>query len=163
MSLQSLKPSVRKIIQKFIFDYWATNERESKRVHHRTPTCERCRLHIETTDHVIQCEQIYNRQLWVALIDQLKEFFKKSRTPPALEIVLLAVLNAWLIGQVPPNVKQQQPIENKIRFDGVNYYWDAHPYYGQTFSILRLTKTTKNGGTRNSNTRQLKNRESTLF
>ena len=112
-SLQSLKPSVRQIIQKFLFDYWATNERESKIVHHRNPTCERCRLHIETTDHVIQCEQINNIQMWVAMIDKLKEFFKKSRTPPALEIVILAGLNAWHIGQAPPNIESICPSASK--------------------------------------------------
>ena len=105
ISLQSLKPSARQIIQKFIFDYWATNDRESKLQTHRNANCERCQIHTETTDHVIQCETILNRQMWNEMLEHLKAFFKKSKTPIAMERCILEGLNAWLRGQEPPSIE----------------------------------------------------------
>ena len=74
-SLQALKPNLRQIIQKVFFEYWATNEREAKIANYRSPVCERCQRHIETTDF-ITCGDIENRKIWLVMTEKIQDFFK---------------------------------------------------------------------------------------
>ena len=54
-ALQINKPATRHIINKFLFDQWATNTREFHIHPYRSKTCERCGIDEETTDHVLKC------------------------------------------------------------------------------------------------------------
>ena len=113
ISLQSMRPSARQIIQKNIFDYWATNDRESRLTAHRNATCKCCQLHRETTEHVLLCENIQNRQVWDEMLEKLKDFFKISKTPRAVELCKIAGLTAWHCGQDPPQIDTIVPLVSK--------------------------------------------------
>ena len=104
-----LTPNSRQIIQKFLFDYWATNSREAKLYKYRSPICERCNNYIETCDHVIRCPDVENRSLWYDMLEKMREFFHKSKTPPGIELSIIAGLQAWYMDQNPPAIEEIVP------------------------------------------------------
>ena len=114
MALQSLKPSARQIIQKFIFDYWACNEREAKIYTFRTPQCETCVHKIETVNHILQCIDPKRRSIWKEMLDKLKEFFKKWKTPQGVQTCIIAGLESWGLRQQPPDLETIYPNASHI-------------------------------------------------
>ena len=75
LELKALKPSARQLKQKFIFKYWACNEREAKLYQHLDPHCKTCVHNIRTDDHILHCKEVSQRETWKEMLDKLKEFF----------------------------------------------------------------------------------------
>ena len=101
-AIQTYKPATRQIINKFLFDQWATNTREYHMHPYRTEICEMCGTADETTDHVLQCQTDLQAATNKLHIQEVKDYFQESETPISVMTCIIQGLEAWYNQLDPP-------------------------------------------------------------
>ena len=102
--LQSIKPAARQIINKFIFDQWATNTREFHIHPYRSKACERCGYAEESTDHVFQCPTELQTAANSIFIQEIKDYFQESETPISVTTCIIYGIESWYNDVEPTNI-----------------------------------------------------------
>ena len=105
-AIAALSHNDRIRIQKFIFNRWATNNRQSKYFSHITPNCSTCSHSLEDEDHIIRCLSPQRSEIRKTWVLELDKFLCASHTHDAVRQAIMCGLNAWLNNHKPPILQQ---------------------------------------------------------
>ena len=105
-AVRTYKGSSRNHLTKLIYNQLATPARKAKAggQHWTDPTCPHCKLHQETFEHLLRCDDPDAITFRMQLPKSITSLCKKYRTPPEFQKFLLFAIDSWLGQQqiVPP-------------------------------------------------------------
>jgi len=108
-------------VSKFVTRTLPVGKNMTRRNHWSEDYCPRCKLCVETHDHLLTCNHSQCHQIFHHSLDKLDIWLEEQQTPPKLHEQLLILLTSWKHGEViSQNYNYVKPIQDQIQLGWVH-------------------------------------------
>jgi len=111
-----MSQSTKQWISKFVTKFLPIGRNMLRRQHWREDYCPRCRVCVETHDHLLTCTHPKCQHTFRISLEKLDLWLQAQLTPTRLIFDILHVITEWKMGvETCPSSVQTYPIQNQIR------------------------------------------------
>lgn len=109
---------------------WLCNQLPTQLVKYRwkqenSPTCKRCGIEKETSDHVIQCREATD--LWESGLEVLQLWMNNNNTAPELANMIVTGLQQWRLKSIRQIIDFHNPVITQLYHQQADIGWDLFP------------------------------------
>jgi len=121
-SNQTMSSTTKQWIAKYVTKFLPIGRNMLRRNHWREDYCPRCRICVETHDHLITCTHSQCTHVFRKSLEKLELWLRDNQTPPNLISDILHILTDWKLG-INTRISSQftNPIQNQIQF-GIRHF-----------------------------------------
>ena len=122
-----MSSSTKQWVSKFITRFLPIGKNMVRRNHWQRDYCPRCKTHMETHDHLLQCPHFKSTDTFKKSILELETWLISMDTPDTLTHAIIVLITDWRMGQpITTNRLYPSPINNQIIF-GWRHLMEGRP------------------------------------